>query len=162
MYSKTVTIFDVDINYKDTVGLYEKTGFSIAEVIAYGFYDNCHNIITIKDLTINLSLMTLFTDNDCKNGNFCIFATVYDEDRSKYQEIINEPTVRKQILEQVKICVEDINNEISKYKIPIDNLENIKYIEKEDKFYQVIGTPTPTVITIKCELNQTIEDVSWS
>lgn len=162
MYNETVVIFDVDINYKDTVELREKTDFSIAEVIAYAFYDNCHNIITIKDITFNLSLMTLFTDNDCKNGNFCVFVTVNGENKYQYQEIINEPTVKKQILEQVKICVEDINNEFSKYKIPIDNLENIKYIEKEDKFYQVMGTPAPTVITIKCELNQTIEDVSWS
>ena len=43
MYNETVAIFDVDINYKDTVGLYEKTGFSIAEVIAYAFYDNSNN-----------------------------------------------------------------------------------------------------------------------
>ena len=58
--------------------------------------------------------------------------------------------------------IDDIMNSVNEEVDENKDLYTSKYIEKEDKFYQVIGTPAPTVITVKCELNQTIEDVSWS
>ena len=55
----------------------------------------------------------------------------------------------------------DYLNQAISIEVPIDNFDNIIYIEREDNFYVKLGESMPNTIKLEFSFEQAIDDMLW-
>lgn len=148
---------DFEININNARELYDKCGFSTAEIIRIAFHESGLTHFAIDDIECELQLITLFTDTWCSNGYFSVFITTRDENESNK---IQEKHHSRQIIYNQLCKLADYMNENINVNIPINNFDNIIYNENNDCFYVKIGTPTPDMVKLTVEFNATIDELT--
>ena len=147
----------VTLNYKGAKELANKTNFHLADIIRDALYDSPNQMFDIDEYVFSIYVMPFFIDNNCNNGTFNLFVSESTHTLSAK----GKRKLQKQIIDKVKLCINDINEELSKYAIPIDNLENVKFDEDEYCFYIKLGTSEPKTMIIQCSLNESDEDFAY-
>ena len=147
----------ITLNYKGAEELAESTGFYLAVLIGNNLFDNPYSEFEINHWSFNIYVMPFFIEHHCDKGTFNLFIS---EDTHTLS-IKNDVEFQKQLLEKVKLCIENLNEELSKYNVPTENLENVKFDQEQDCFYIKLGTPEPKTTVIQCRLDESVEEFAY-
>lgn len=154
-----LTSFAINFNYFEFKKLYEKTGFNLSNKLYESLYYNPHKKFSIEDTNFALRYRNNLNVSEC-NCSIDIFVDTdaTDEFLDKLQIDHN---LQRQIYNNIILFVEELNEKLNEIQIPIDNLENIIYNEKTNKFYVEMISTMPNIINISCEINKRIDEFNW-
>ena len=155
---KSIAIPTIYFNFNNAQELYEKTGFSIAYEIDKRLMDSGLSKFIVGDIKCELQLGVIATDRDFDNGMFSVFVESYNE--NAIDKISNDNNLKRQIIDQIQKIVDYLNSEPS-IEVPVNNLDNTIYIDREDTFYVKLGENMPNTIKLVFSFEQTIDDICW-
>lgn len=151
---KMITSANIEFNYSDFKDMYDKTGFNLAEVLWDVLRDNPNREFEREGITFKINPPMFM---NIKDVNWEIYLFVYAN-----ADIDNSTPNARYIYQDIYLHIETIANEIKEklntIQIPL-NTDNVKYIEEDEAFYVKAGCPSPEMMTLDCDLINTIEDI---
>lgn len=146
----TIDIAKIACNIENADDIYKYTNYSLVfDLITPVFndIDLFHKQVDIgNNVNVYLGTATFFTDEDF-NGLLDIFIQVKSDDRERVIDLLEQDERAKQmVIQRLYELVDALNTSYLNISVPIDHLDNCKYIDSANAFFNKIGEPTPTMV----------------
>lgn len=159
-----VEMMDVELSIDNAKELKEKLDLDITDFI-WDEYKECtiSNKFIIDDIEYTISFPFFFSIRDIHTNSFSVFIHIESANPSIMDVISKDTHLQQQILDHFKRWLDELSSRLTKYNIPIENLDNIIYDEKTAAFYVKLGETTPKTIPLSLKLYEdSISDYTWS
>lgn len=145
----------IDFNYCDFENLYKQTGFNIANILWEDVLrDNPIRKFECEGVLIFIDPPMFMDIKDC-DMSMMLYIKV-DEDAKEHVE--NSRQIKADIFSHIEKLANEIKEKLNTVQVPL-NADNVRYVEEDESFYVKIGCPSPEMMTLDCDLIETIEDI---